>query len=140
MSDGRHDFEFELGIWRMSPSGDTHIVRKLWDGGSIAQLRLPKPAPHIRGSLLKLYNPKTHDWSVYWADAVDGTLSPPMVGKFSHGLGTFVGNDRVGGHRVLVRLTYRDITTSSFKTTQSTSSDAGKAWSHAVTETYTREQ
>ena len=136
-TDGRHDFDFEIGMWSMTPGGATHVVRKLWDGGTIAQLIVP-PNHHVRGSLLSLYDPMHRDWSIYWADAQDGSLSKPMTGRFRDGIGTFTGSDERAGRPILVRVIYDRITPHSFRTVQSESTDGGRSWSARVTWTYTR--
>lgn len=137
-SDPRHDFDFEVGTWAMSPSGDTHVVERLWEGATIARLIIPKPAPHVRGSLLTVYRPSSQRWYIYWADATDGSISPPLVGSFSHGVGTFVGPDEEAGHRVLVRLVFSNVTTKAFQTVQSVSHDGGKTWDRGDPTFYTR--
>ena len=138
--DGRHDFDFELGTWSMAPSGNIHVVRKLWDGATIAQLVVPAPAPHVRGSLLSLYDPSAHLWNVYWADANDGSLSKPLTGGFRNGIGTFIGPDTRAGRSILVRVVYDRITAHSFRTVQSESTDGGRTWKNAVTWTYIKKR
>lgn len=135
--DGRHDFDFEIGTWKMSPSGDGHVVRRLWDGATIAQLIIPAPKERVRGSLLGLYNPATKAWSIYWADAQDGTLSTPLVGCFRSGIGTFTGRETAAGGSHFVRLVFSHIERSSFETVQSTSID-GRTWTNANKTIYTR--
>jgi hypothetical protein len=137
-NDGRHDFDFEIGTWTISPSGDGHVVRGLWAGASIAELVVQKPAPHVRGSLLKLYSPARRKWNIYWAGAGDGSLSPPLAGAFRNGVGTFVGKDTSAGRREYVRLVYDRITRRSFRTLQSESVDGGRSWSAPTVNTYTR--
>jgi hypothetical protein len=137
-NDGRHDFDFEIGTWAMSPEGDAHTVRELWAGASIAEWIVQKPSPHVRGSLLKLYNPARRIWNIYWAGAGDGLLSPPLIGAFRDGVGTFVGKDTSAGRREFVRLVYDRITPRSFRTLQSESVDGGHTWSRPKVNTYTR--
>jgi hypothetical protein len=137
-SDGRHDFDFEIGSWTMAPSGYGHVVRALWDGATIAQLIVPIPVRHVRGSLLSLYDPNRHRWNVYWADATDGSLSKPLTGTFRNGIGTFTGPDTRAGHPIVVRLVYDHIAANSFQTERSESTDNGRTWSRAVKQTYSR--
>ncbi|HEY4440790.1 MAG TPA: hypothetical protein VGN14_10050 [Candidatus Elarobacter sp.] len=138
LSDGRRAFDFEIGRWTMAPSGYGHEVQRLWDGGTIGRLEIPAPKPHVAGSMLKVYSAATRRWSLYWADATDGTVSPPLVGTFAGGRGTFTGRDTVRGRPLLVRLVYFDIDHASFKTQQSVSRDAGKTWKPGPVQTYTR--
>jgi hypothetical protein len=138
LRDGRHDFDFEIGSWTFAPSGYGHVVRKLWNGATIAQLVIQKPAPHVRGSLLSLYNPSSREWNVYWADANDGTLSPPLAGSFHNGIGTFIGHDTVDGRPVMIRVVYSHVTQRSFQTVQSVSQDNGRTWAARTTRLFTR--
>jgi hypothetical protein len=138
LRDGRHAFDFEIGSWTIAPSGYGHVVRKLWDGATIAQLVIPKPARHVRGSLLSLYNPTSREWYVYWADASDGTLAPPLAGSFHDGIGTFTGHDTLDGRPVLIRLVYSHVTQRSFQTVQSISHDNGRTWSAGPRQLFTR--
>jgi hypothetical protein len=137
--DGRHDFDFEIGTWKMEPSGYGHVVRKLWDGATIAQLIVLKPSRHVRGSLLSIYTPASRQWSIYWADAEDGTLSPPLVGHFHDGVGTFVGHDTIDGRAALTRLRIFDITPRTFQTVQAESRDGGHTWRSGETTAYIRQ-
>lgn len=135
---GRHDFDFEIGTWAMAPSGDVHVVRELWEGATIAQLIVPAPVRHVRGSLLSLYDAKRDVWNVYWADANDGSLSKPLTGRFRNGIGTFTAADTRDGRPLLVRVVYDRITARSFRTVQSESTDGGRTWKNAIIWIYTR--
>ncbi|MBV9055218.1 MAG: hypothetical protein JO078_00320 [Candidatus Eremiobacteraeota bacterium] len=136
--DGRHDFDFEVGTWKMSPSGNGHVVRKLWDGATIAQLIVPRPARHVRGSLLTIYRPSSREWNIYWADAGDGTVSRPLIGHFHDSVGIFIGHDSLNGRPALIRLVFSHISARSFQTVQSESVDNGRTWAGERTEIYSR--
>lgn len=134
----RNDFDFEIGTWAMSPSGNTHVVERLWEGATIARLIVQKPAPHVRGSLLTVYRQASQRWYIYWVDSSDGSLSAPLVGNFSHGIGTFVGPDEEKGRHVLVRLVFSNVSVNAFETVQSISHDGGKTWDRGDPTFYTR--
>jgi hypothetical protein len=136
--DPRRNFDFEIGTWAMSPSGDTHVVERLWEGATIARLIVPKPVPHSRGSLLTVYRPSSQRWYIYWIDASDGSVSAPLVGNFSNGIGTFVGPDDENGHHVLVRLVFSNVSANAFQTVQSISHDGGKTWDRGDPTFYSR--
>lgn len=55
---------------------------------------------------LRLFNPSTRLWSVYWADSHSGTLDPPLQGSFDGNLGVFFGIDYHLGEEVLVQFQY----------------------------------
>ena len=123
--DGQHDFDFEIGTWGIemkrlahplsgssewiSPSGYSHIVQKVWDGrASLAQLENDRPSPHYDGLMLRLYDPQTHNWNVYWGSIKSGTLDAPLVGHFVKGRGDFFMRDTYEGKPILVRVTYSE--------------------------------
>jgi hypothetical protein len=150
----RRDFDFESGTWTiqvrrlahplsgsttwLQPSGYRHIVRKLWDGASLAQLEATKPAPHFMGLMLRMFDEKTQKWSVYWGSADSGALDPPLIGTFANGRGEFQNHESIDGRDVLVRVVYSDITPTSFKTEQAFSADGGKTWETNLIQTFAR--
>jgi DinB superfamily len=155
--DGQRDFDFELGAWAIhirrlvhpltksnewvSPEGYTHLVRKVWDGrASLAELENDRPSRHFDGLMLRLYNPESHQWSIYWGSSKSGVLDAPLVGQFRNGRGEFFVHDTYQGAAVLVRLVYSDITPTSFRTESSYSADGGTTWEPKLIQTFTREK
>jgi hypothetical protein len=143
--DGQHDFDFELGSWKihlkklMHPlTGSTNWVefdgtsftRKVWDGRSqIEEFETDSPdAGHIEGLTLRLYNPQSHQWSLYWANSKNGTLDPPQIGEFKDGVGEFYAQDRINGKVILIRFIWSNTNTSTPHFEQSFSEDGGKTW------------
>jgi len=47
----------------------------------------------FEGLTLRLFNPKTRLWSLYWVASNVGVLDPPVVGSFENGFGHFFGKD-----------------------------------------------
>src|SRR6516225_3992539 len=86
--DGQHDFDFQIGSWKthlkrlenpLTSSTSwveydgTTVVRKIWDGrANVVELEVDGPSGHIEGLSLRLYNPKTHQWSLNFANSNDG--------------------------------------------------------------------
>jgi hypothetical protein len=138
LAGGRHDFDFEIGSWTITPGAYRHVVRELWSGATIAQLIVQAPVRRVRGSLLSVYDPNRRVWNIYWADANDGSLSKPLTGGFRNGIGTFTGADTRDGRPILVRIVYDRIAASSFRTVQSESSDEGRTWMSTAQRSYTR--
>lgn len=143
--DGQHDFDFLFGIWkfhlkrRLNPlSGSNNwvefdgidVARKVWDGrANVDELELDGPTGHIEGLTLRLYNPQSHQWSLYWANGKTGIIGgPPNVGEFNNGRGEFLCQDAYKGRLVLIRYIWSDITPNSAHFEQSYSDDGGKSW------------
>ncbi|MGC1382231.1 MAG: hypothetical protein WA823_00520 [Candidatus Acidiferrales bacterium] len=148
LRDGQHDFDFEIGTWnihlsrrvkRLEGSNEwvefdgTSVTKPLWDGKSnIEQFETESPNLHIEGLTLRVYNPQTHQWSIYWASAKDPQLgSPivPMIGQFNaDGTGEFYDQETWNGRSVYVRFIWSKVTPNSAHFEQSFSSDGGKTW------------
>jgi len=143
--DGQRDFDFEEGAWKIhlkrlpkpltgSTSwiefDGTSVTRKVWDGRAwLEEFETDGPAGHIEGLTLRLYNPETHQWSLYWANSKAGTMGgPPNVGEFKDGRGEFYAQDTFNGRVILIRYVWSDITSDSAHFEQSFSDDGGKTW------------
>ena len=144
--DGRHDFDWETGRWKtrlrrlanpLSHAGaprwleyeGTSTVRPVLDGrANLVELRVQGPAGEIEGASLRLYNPRTRQWSLNFASARDGTLTRPVFGGFRHGRGEFHGLEELDGRQVLVRFVISEITSDSARFEQAYSDDGGATW------------
>jgi hypothetical protein len=142
--DGQHDFDFEIGSWkihlkrRLNPlTGSdkwvdfdgTSVTRKLWDGRSqIEEFETDGAGGHIEGLTLRLYNPQSHQWRLYWANSKTGILDPPQVGQFKDGQGEFYAQDVLNGKAILIRFIWSKTDTSVPHFEQSFSDDGGKTW------------
>jgi hypothetical protein len=142
--DGQHDFDFELGSWKIHLKKLVHpmtgsttwvefdgtsVTRKLWDGrAQIEQFETDGAGGHIEGLTLRTYNPQTHQWSLYWANSKDGTVVPPQIGQFKNGVGEFYGMDTLNGKSILVRFLWTKTDSGSPHFEQSFSDDGGKTW------------
>lgn len=145
--DGQHDFDFLVGSWKihlkrllrpLSGSNEwvefdgTVVCRKIFDGrGEVEEFKVDDPVKHvhIQGLALRLYNPESHQWSIYWANAVKGAIGgPPVVGEFKNGRGEFVDQEDFNGRVILTRYVWTDTTTSSPHFEQSYSDDGGRTW------------
>jgi hypothetical protein len=63
----------------------------------------------VEGSALRLFDPQTHLWSIYWADSQNGILDIPVVGSFDGTKGYFFANDHFDGKEILLQFEW-DIT------------------------------
>lgn len=119
---GFGDFDFLIGDWTVtnerlrerlagSTEWETFVafsrVEKVMQapdgtfGGNLDQMTVPERG--FTGMTLRLYNPGTGLWSIYWSDTRSFRLFPPMVGRFEDGRGEFYGDDVEGGVPVRVR-------------------------------------
>jgi hypothetical protein len=142
--DGQHDFDFEIGSWKIHLSrlaqrltgsttwvdfDGTSLTRKVWDGrANLEEFETDSPTGHIEGMTLRLYNPQSHQWSLYWANGKDAILGQPMVGQFRNGRGEFYDQEQFNGRAILVRFIWSGITQNSAHFEQSFSDDGGKTW------------
>jgi hypothetical protein len=139
-----HDFDFNLGRWRtqiravlnpLSAPGvwanlkGTHTVYRVWgDWADIGQLEVDGPSGHEEDLALRMFDRKTRQWRVYFANSSSGTLDQPMVGEFKHGVGTFAFLDEMEGKAMLVRNVWSGITSKSCHQDWAMSGDGGKTW------------
>jgi hypothetical protein len=143
--DGQHDFDFEIGSWKIHLKrllhpltgsttwvefDGTSVTRKAWDGrAQLEEFETDSPvAGHIEGLTLRLYNPQSHQWRLYWANAKNGIIDPPQIGEFKNGRGEFYAQDMLNGKSILIRFIWSDTTTSKPHFEQSFSEDGGNTW------------
>jgi hypothetical protein len=142
--DGQHDFDFEIGSWNIHLSrlkdrlagsttwidfDGTSVTRKVWNGrANLEEFEADSSQGHIEGLTLRLYNPQSHQWSIYWANGKDGILGQPMIGEFKNGRGEFFDQEPWKGRAVYVRFIWSDTTTKSPHFEQAFSDGGGKTW------------
>jgi len=142
--DGQHDFDFELGSWKIhlkrllhpltgsttwTEFVGTSVTRKVWDGrAQIEEFETDGASGHIEGLTLRLYSPQSHQWSLYWANSRDAALGLPTIGEFKNGRGEFFDQEPFNGRSILVRYVWSEITPNSAHFEQSFSDDGGKTW------------
>lgn len=142
--DGQHDFDFEIGTWkthvkrRLRPltgsttwveMNGTTVVTKVWNGrANLVELVADSPNGHFEGLSLRMYNPQSHQWSLNFANAADGTMTPPTIGAFKDGRGEFYSQETLNGRAIFVRFVITPLTPDSIRFEQAFSDDGGKTW------------
>jgi len=145
--DGAHDFDFLIGNWKahVRRLPDRLVGSNTWieyDGISNHKKVLDSNANfeefdvrnaeknlRIKAQTLRLYNPQSHQWSIYLVDVDNGTLSlPPVVGQFNGNRGEFYDQEDWKGRAILVRYVWLNISPNSARMEQSFSPDGGKSW------------
>jgi hypothetical protein len=143
--DGQHDFDFEMGTWKAHLKrlehpltrlntwvefDGTFVARKVWDGrANVEEVELNSPTGPIEGLTIRLYNPQSRQWSIYWANSKKGAMdTSPEVGQFKNGRGEFYGTDTLNGKLIYVRFVWTNTNTNTPHFEQSYSDDGGKTW------------
>jgi hypothetical protein len=146
--DGRHDFDFVFGTWRianrkrvrMLVQGDTEWVefeaygeaRPILGGlGNVDTYSAPEfpGRPGFEGFTLRLFEPDTGLWRIWWASTIgNGVIDPPVVGRFEEGEGRFECDDVLDGVAIRVRYDWTNIGPTSITWEQSFSFDGGATW------------
>ncbi|MDP5200137.1 hypothetical protein [Flavobacterium sp. DG2-3] len=82
----------------------------------------------FEGMTVRLFNPKTKLWSIYWSDSNTGVLDKPVVGSFENKVGHFFSKDLFEKKPVIqvFRWDARDEKNPIWS--QAMSDDKGKTW------------
>jgi hypothetical protein len=144
VSDGRADFEFIMGSWRVhhrrlktrlagdtrwEEFGGTSVVWPLLGGlGTVDDNVIELPAGTYRAATVRVFDPRTRLWSIWWIDGRYPGIDTPVHGRFDGGVGTFLGNDVFDGRPIRVRFIWSDIGPSSARWEQAFSTDGGTEW------------
>ena len=144
-NDGRHDFDFFHGRWRLrnrrlkarlagctdweefDATQECHPV--LGGIGNVDHFHavFPDGTP-VEGMSIRIFDPRERLWSISWADNVACRLLPPVFGSFSDGRGVFHGEDVLDGKPIRVVFHWSDITADSATWDQAFSADDGQTW------------
>jgi len=144
--DGQKDFDWEIGTWktkvkvRRNPLSGTapdwteyeglSVVKPLLDGrANFVELSVTGPQGKIEGGSLRLYNPKSRQWSLNYASVSGGVLTAPVFGAFDgHGGGAFYGQDSLDGRTIIVRFLITQVSQNEARFEQAYSVDGGQSW------------
>jgi hypothetical protein len=142
--DASHDFDFRFGNWhienerllkRLAGCTEWEYFRATSHGqailggmGNTDDFVPENWRPGFIGMTLRLFNPSTQQWSIYWMSNQTGKLEPPVVGGFQDGVGIFEGDDVLEGCPIRVRFIWSEITANSALWEQEFSEDAGQTW------------
>ena len=118
-----NDFDFLVGKWKMhnrhldkrlancrtwtefdSSDVNTKILNGAADMDTYSTTQFPGMGGKLfEGLTLRLFDPKTRLWSLYWIASNTGKIDPPVVGSFDqNGVGHFFGKDTLNGKPILV--------------------------------------
>jgi hypothetical protein len=142
--DPQKDFDFLIGRWKVcnrrlkerlkkSTSWEefdgTVVARHIWGGkANTDEFEAESPSGRVQGMTLRLYDPASQQWRLYWANSRNGILEQPMIGGFSNGTGEFFDQEMFEGKSIFVRYVWSDITRNSCRWEQAFSDDGGATW------------
>ncbi len=97
--------------------------------GNLEQHKLPaSDGEMVEAIALRLFNPQTKLWSIYWATSHTGVLDPPVVGSFENKLGHFYTKDIWEGKPILVQFVWDVKDEANPQWSQAFSADNGETW------------
>jgi hypothetical protein len=114
-----NDFDFFVGYWNIfnrklktrlngcsewiefEAYGEMKII--LNGIGNTDNFKTTLDGKPFEGMTLRLFNPLTKLWSIYWADSNKGVLDPPVLGSFDNSTGEFYGKDIFNGKEIIVK-------------------------------------
>ncbi len=144
VSNPQSDFDFLFGRWdvhnrrlkerlkgstRWDEFEGTVVVRPVWGGkANLDEYEAEGPAGHIQALTLRLFDPRSQQWSIRWATSETGTLDVAMIGSFQDGRGEFYDQEMFEGRSIYVRFIWSAITPTSCRWEQAFSADGGKTW------------
>jgi hypothetical protein len=140
-----HAFDFLMGTWtvqnrllakRLQHSHEwlrfqsTDCESPLRTGTGNLEYYLSSHWPDFVGMGLRLYDPQTRKWTIYWSDNrfSRGVLQPPVIGDFHDGRGLFEGPDHLNGVPIMVRYIWRSTDHDHAHWSQAFSRDKGRSW------------
>jgi len=141
----KHDFDFFAGKWKLhnrtlkktldntaewNEFESTQEMRIVLNGiGNVDNFLAERNGIPFEGMTVRLFNPKTRLWSIYWADSNFGVLGlPPVVGSFENKVGHFFSRDVINDKNVITvyRWDARDADNPVWS--QALSEDNGNTW------------
>ena len=145
--DGAHDFDFLIGDWKahvrrlpdrlvgsnkwIEYDGISNHHKLLDSNDNFEQFDVTSTDGklHIKAQTLRLYNPVSHQWSIYLVNLDAGTLDiPPVTGQFTGKRGEFFDQEFWKGRAIIVRYMWVDQGPRAARMEQSFSPDGGKTW------------
>ncbi|MEO8763841.1 MAG: hypothetical protein ABI416_06125 [Ginsengibacter sp.] len=82
----------------------------------------------FEGLTIRLFNPSTRLWSIYWADSNSGKLAVPQAGSFEKNIGYFYSKDIFNDKEIIVVFKWDKTDVANPLWSQAFSSDQGKTW------------
>lgn len=143
-----NDFDFLVGKWKMhnrhlnkrlenckewtefeSSDENSKLLSGTIDMDTYSTTEFPgQEGKLFQGLTLRLFNPQTRLWSLYWIASNTGTIDPPVIGSFENGVGHFFGKDTLKGKPIIVVFRWDARNKNRPVWGQAFSADNGKTW------------
>jgi hypothetical protein len=143
-NDGQNDFDFLIGSWKVHHrslkarlKGSTEwgefegemVSRKILNGlGNLDENIIYWSSGPVHAITLRLFDPGSQEWSIYWSTDQTGILDVPMIGGFKDGHGEFYSQEVFEGRHIYNRFIWSKITATSCQWEQAFSADGGRTW------------
>ena len=144
MTDGRSDFDFEEGDWRVSHrrlatrlagasdwqefSGTCRMQRTMGGLGNIEDNLLHLPDGDYRAMAIRTFDVATGLWAIWWIDGRNPhVLDVPVKGRFTDGVGRFRAEDSFQGRPIVVEFQWSQQADGP-RWSQAFSPDGGASW------------
>jgi hypothetical protein len=143
-SSSQHDFDFLQGAWNVynrklktrlngctewTEFPATQELHKILQGqGNTDTFLTSFDGKPFEGMTLRLFNPATRLWSIYWADSNVVSMDPPVVGSFDGVIGHFFTTDIFNGQDIIVRFKWDATNPDAPVWSQAFSADKGATW------------
>ncbi|HVS77458.1 MAG TPA: hypothetical protein VHE11_11025 [Steroidobacteraceae bacterium] len=140
----QHDFDWQFGDWKIHMQRLLHPlsnaetwttydgsveVMKLWAGrANLAEIAASGPSGSLQFLALRLFNPRSQQWALYFAHAGSDAVEAPMYGGFKEGHGTFYDEESLDGRSILGRFAFDSTDADSGRDEQAFSADGGRTW------------
>ena len=140
-----HDFDFLVGKWQVKNrklvarlsnctdwitfDSEIHMVKTLNGFGNMERYFATFDNQPFEGMAIRLFNPETKLWKVYWTDTSSCKMDEhPVTGSFENGIGKFYAADFFNGIPIVVLYQW-DASNKQFpKWSQAFSVDNGLTW------------
>jgi hypothetical protein len=139
------DFDFLEGKWKVQNrmlkerlnnnhewiefESELHLRKAINGLGNVENYYSTFNGAPFEGMAVRLFNPKTKLWKVYWMDSNNGTMDEnPVTGSFENGMGKFYANDTFNDQPILVLYQWNATNPLHPIWSQAFSTDNGKTW------------
>lgn len=138
------DFDFYIGKWNIrnkklkerlnncdewiefnSTDDTSHLLKGFANMNKFSATFDGEP---FEGIAIRLFNPQTKLWSIYWADSNAVSFDPPMVGSFDGNIGKLYCKDTFKEQDIIVLFHWDKTDIDNPVWSQAFSTDNGKTW------------